>query len=131
MAELPPYGDPTTQPFWEAAYEHRLVLQQCQLCVSRQLYPRPFCLACGADQLRWVDTDGTGVVYSQTTVRVPLSPHLPPPYQVALVQLDDGPRLTANIVDGVAVIGDAVQVSWINRDQAPPLPVFALRASSP
>ena len=118
------YGDALSAPFWEAASAHRLVLQHCDACGAHQFYPRPFCLACESDELRWVDAAGSGTIYSMTTVRLAMLPELPPPYVVAVVQLDEGPRLTSNIVGDGAVIGGRVRLAWRERDQLPPLPVF-------
>jgi uncharacterized OB-fold protein len=75
----------------------------------------------------WVAASGYGSVYSQTTVRIPLSPHLPVPYVVALIQLDEGPRMTMYVIDGKTAIGDPVRIDWLDRDDAPPLPI-AVRA---
>ena len=118
------YGDPLSAPLWEAAREHRLLLQRCDACGAHQHYPRPFCLACESDALSWVEARGTGTVYSQATVHVPLHPELSPPYVIAVVELDEGPRLTTNIVDGETSIGGRVQVVWREREAAPPYPVF-------
>ena len=74
--------------------------------------------------MEWVASKGTGTVYSLTTVNVPVIPELEPPYTVALVQLDEGPRMTTNIVGGVCGIGDRVRVVWRDRPEMPPLPVF-------
>jgi uncharacterized OB-fold protein len=49
---------------------------------------------------------------------------LPPPYVVALVELDEGPRLLTLLEDQELEIGDTVLVSWRERSGAPPLPVF-------
>jgi uncharacterized OB-fold protein len=50
-----------------------------------------------------------------TTVRIQVHPELPPPYVVALVELDEGPRLLTNVV-GECAIGDRVVVRWEPRD---------------
>jgi uncharacterized OB-fold protein len=118
------YGDPLSAPFWEAASEGRLVLQRCDSCGAHQHYPRPFCLACDGEALSWTDASGLGTVYSQATVHVPVHPQLPPPYVIAVVELDEGPRLTTNIVDGETSIGERVRVVWRDRADAPPYPVF-------
>ncbi len=120
------FGDAITAPFWDAAREHRLVLQRCSACGAHQFYPRAFCLACDRDNaLEWVEARGTGVVYSVVTVHMQVMPDLEPPYQVAVVGLAEGPRLTTNIVGNPAAIGDAVRVAWRNRpDSLPPVPVF-------
>ena len=67
---------------------------------------------------------GGATVYAMTTVHLRVDPALEPPYVVAVVELDEGPRLTTNIVGGQAPIGDRVRLAWRERDGAPPLPVF-------
>ncbi len=119
-------ADPTTEPFWQACAEGRLTVQRCAACGSHQFYPRPFCLSCEATTLEWVEAGGRGTIYSLTTVRIPVTPELPPPYLLALVDLDEGPRLLTNIEAGSASIGDQVEVAWRQREGLPPLPVFAL-----
>ncbi|MDT7572832.1 MAG: uncharacterized protein QOE05_3006 [Actinomycetota bacterium] len=123
-SQPPEYGDPISAPFWAAAREHRLVLQRCTSCSQAQFYPRPYCIACQGD-VAWVDASGLATVHSQTTVELQMLPDVPPPYVVAVVQLDEGPRMTTRIVDGETTIGDRVTVTWQDRPDAPPLPLFA------
>jgi uncharacterized OB-fold protein len=66
-----------------------------------------------------------------TTVRLQVIPELMPPYQVAIVELDEGPRLTTNIVGEPCIIGDRVQLAWRERPDAPPLPVFEIAGRPP
>ena len=117
-------ADPVTEPFWQACLEHRLVIQRCKGCGAHQFYPRPFCLACESVSLEWVDAKGHGTIYSLTTVRVPVTEELTPPYLLALVDLDEGPRLLTNIEAANAAIGDKVDLAWRERNGMPPLPVF-------
>jgi uncharacterized protein len=117
-------GDPTTEPFWAACRQHRLLIQRCRDCGAHQFYPRPFCLACESMAVEWVEARGGGTIYSMTTIRVPVTPELPPPYRVAIVELDEGPRLLTNIEGGDAAIGDRVRLGWRARDPMPPLPIF-------
>ena len=126
-----PYGDALTLGYWAAAREGRLVVQRCSACGHHQFYPRPFCLACEELDLEWVDAAGTGAIYSMTTVHLRVSPELEPPYVVALVELDEGPRLLTRLVDedgapvrGGVEIGDRVTVAWHDRGDDPPLQVF-------
>ncbi len=118
------YGDPLSAPFWAAAARHEFVLQHCLACEAYQFYPRPFCLTCGSGDLAWAPSRGHGTMYSQTTVHVPVLPEVPPPYVVALVELDEGVRFTAGIVGGPSAIGDPVRLAWRAREGQPPLPVF-------
>jgi uncharacterized OB-fold protein len=122
--DQPAYGDPLSEPFWAAARRRQLVLQRCADCSGFQFYPRPFCLACQSDSVEWVPARGTGRVYSLTEVHMAPAPEFKPPYYVAVVELDEGPRLTTNLLGSNWQIGDGVQVAWRDRDGAPPLPLF-------
>jgi uncharacterized OB-fold protein len=117
-------GDPTTAELWLAARQHRLMVQRCRSCGGHQLYPRPFCLACHGLDLELVEARGQATVYSKTTIRIPVIPELEPPYVVAIVELDEGPRLVTNLVGPEPGIGERVEVTWRERDELPPLPVF-------
>ena len=127
------FGDAITAPFWDAAREHRLVVQHCSACGAHQFYPRRFCLACDRDDsLEWVETRGTGVIHSVVTVHMQVVAELEPPYQVAVVELAEGPRLTTNIFGHPARIDDVVRVAWRERpDPLPPVPVFERVEESP
>ncbi len=124
-------ADPTTEAYWAACAERRLTVQVCQDCGHHQHYPRPFCLSCQSDALRLVAVSGAGVIYALTTMRLPVIGALPPPYSLALVDLEEGPRLLTNIVsdrEQVPRIGAPVVVAWREREAGlPPLPVFRLR----
>jgi uncharacterized OB-fold protein len=119
-----PYGDPNTYPFWDAARTRRLLIQRCTACGANQFYPRPFCLRCQGG-VEWVEASGHGVVYAQTEVHVEVPGGLPLPYTVAVVELDEGPRLMTHIVGGAVPIGGRVRVDWRDREGGlPPLFVF-------
>ena len=108
--------DPTTTLWWRAASGGRLLVQRCDACGAHQHYPRPFCLRCESRDVGWVASRGIGRVYSQTIVHVPVVSWLTPPYVVALVELDEGPRLLTNLVGPTCRIGDRVEVCWDVRD---------------
>jgi uncharacterized OB-fold protein len=119
------FGDALTAPFWAAARQRRLMLQRCDACDAHVLYPRPYCVACMSDDVRWVESPGLGRIYSATTVHMPLGPDFDPPYVVALVELDEGPRLLGRLEPpGAGEIGLRVRVGWRDRDPDPPLPLF-------
>lgn len=117
-------GDPTHRPFWDAATRRVLVIQRCADCGQHQFYARPFCIRCQSDAVSWSAVSGAGTVYSITTVRKQWVPGFTPPYMVAVVELDEGPRLLTNIVNGEARIGTRVRVTWRDRSGLPPVPVF-------
>lgn len=131
-AALPDPGDlddPTTAPFWAAARRHEFVAQSCRACGSWQHYARPFCLRCDSAEVEWSPIGGGGTIYSQTIVRVQIRPDLTPPYVVAIVELDEGPRLVTNI-EGESAIGDHVTLAWRDPEEGPPLPIFVRRQSA-
>ena len=120
-------ADPTTETFWQACAKHRLIVQRCRTCGAHQHYPRPFCLTCDSNDLDWAETRGTGTIYALTVIRLQVIPELSPPYLLALVDLDEGPRLLTNITDAAARIGDRVRLGWRDRGNGlPPLPVFSI-----
>lgn len=95
-----PEPDPIDARYWQAAANGDLLIQQCPACGHHQHYPRALCLRCGATP-GWRSASGRGVIYSYTVVR---QMGLPPfnekvPYVVALIDLEEGPRLVGNVVD--------------------------------
>jgi len=118
-------ADPTTEPFWAACAQHRLIVQRCTGCGVHQHYPRPYCLTCDGRDMEWADTTGRGTIYALTVMRLPVIPELVPPYLLALVDLDEGVRMLTNIAGDTARIGDRVMLMWRDRTGGlPPLPVF-------
>ena len=94
-----PGVDPETEPYWKATHDGRLLIQRCRPNGHHQLYPRWRCLRCRGE-VDWVEAGGRGTVYSFTIIRQNFSRsfrHLIP-YVVALVDLDEGPRLMTNLV---------------------------------
>ena len=83
-------ADDSTQPFWDAAKEDRLVAPRCTNCGTFRLPPPPFCFVCQHREVEWVELPGTGTVYSFTVVRHPLARmlHDVVPYAAGIVELD-------------------------------------------
>ena len=82
-------------PYWNAAREGRLVIRKCRSCNTLHFMPRHLCPSCWSDDLEWIDSKGTGSVHSFTVVRrAPMAAFAPrAPYVVALIDLDEGPRM--------------------------------------
>lgn len=91
---------PDSARFWSAVREHRLDLPHCTSCGVTFFYPRMLCPGCGSRDLDWVESAGTGTLYSfcvQYHSSVPgLTDALP--FATALVDLDEGPRMMAFLV---------------------------------
>ena len=126
---LPDLDDPLTAPHWAAAREHRLVLQRCRACGTFQHYPRPWCTTCLSEDLEFVPSPGQGTLYSFTVVRRTANPAFAPlvPYVYGLVDLDEGPRMTTNVVgcpvDDVT-IGMRVRARFEDVDDAGTVVLF-------
>lgn len=91
----------TSRPFWEAAGRHELVMPRCRRCDRLFFYPREVCPVCLAREIDWLQVSGRGHLYSFTVIHQPANPAFreDAPYIYALVQLNEGPRMIANLVD--------------------------------
>ncbi len=79
---------------------YRLIGEICEKCGARIFPPRDVCPECETVEQREVAFSGRGEVYSYSTV------YHPPrgfeefaPYTVALVRLEEGPMVTAQLTD--------------------------------
>jgi len=94
-----PKPSPVSAPFWEAARRHELKLQYCGACNAFIYYPRDRCPNCFSEGMEWRPVSGRGKVYSYTVVRRASSRAFADgPYVLAIVELEEGPRMTTNIV---------------------------------
>lgn len=75
---------------------------RCLACGRAVAYQWSACPAC-AGTLDAALFGPTGVVWSSTVVRIPVAEHVPP-YVLAYVDLDDGPRVLARTGDGVSAL---------------------------
>ena len=94
-----PIPNPTTQPYFDAARAHKLVLPYCPRD-GFFFYPRARCPACLGDDWEWEEASGRGEVHAFTIDRVGHDPALAPraPFAIGVIELDEGPRMTANVV---------------------------------
>lgn len=69
-------------------------LQQCGDCERYIFYPRMLCPHCGGVQLHWKKASGSGTVYATSVPRA--GEHA---YNIALVELSEGPRMMTRVID--------------------------------
>jgi uncharacterized OB-fold protein len=95
-----PEPTPVSQPFWDAAREHKLVLQRSKKTGRFVYYPRSVSPFGPDDELEWTGVSGRGTVYSYTVARRPTAPQWANegPLIIVIVQLAEGPHLTANLL---------------------------------
>ena len=105
-----------TRPFWDAAKQHKLVIQFCLETSKPQFVPRPVSLQTGKRNLEWRQVSGRGTVYSFTNTFSAWPGHeARVPYLVALVELEEGARILGNLYNvkpEEVHIGMPVQVCW-------------------
>jgi uncharacterized OB-fold protein len=95
-----PKPTPETQPFWDAAKQHKLVIQTCDDCHTPYFYPRPLCPACLSRRVRWIEASGRGRLHTYViNHRPPRGFPVAAPFVIGMVELDEGPRLMSHIVD--------------------------------
>src|SRR5581483_890442 len=88
-------------PWWDGCRQGELRAQRCGACGHLRWPPSVLCPACLAEGGEWVRLSGRGTVWSFIVVHRPQHPAFfgDVPYNVAVVELEEGPRLHANVVE--------------------------------
>ena len=90
------------RPFFDALSVGRISFPRCAACSRFHWYPMHSCPHCGGGPIQWSNIDGSGTLYSWTTVYHGFAADPPRslPYIVGLVEFADAPgvRLITNIV---------------------------------
>lgn len=132
MNKMLPRPTETSAPYWQGCQAGELRLQKCNACQQVQFYPRIMCSHCQHQSLDWIVAGGDGKVASFTVVRRGVSEAYPAPYIVALIDLEEGPRMMSHIVgidpESVA-IGDHVKVEFEDWSDEITMPVFRVVAA--
>ena len=118
-------------PYWQALREGRLDYQHCCDCNHRWLPAREHCPSCLSENTDWLTASGDGVLVSWVVYHKAYAPHLAEqiPYNVAIVELAEGPRLLSNIVDhpdGTGLAANAAVRLRIEQSNGRAIPRFCL-----
>ena len=125
----------TTQPFWDATKDERLVAPRCGDCHRFRMPPSPFCPHCQSKAIDWVELSGKGEVFSYTVCLKPPFPGEVFPFVPVVVSLPDadGVRLISNVV-GVEIadvhVGMKVKVAWNPITDGWKVPIFEVDAAA-
>ena len=93
-----PKPTPETQPYWEGALADELRIQRCTPCEEFYFYPRPFCPRCMSADVQWVTVSGRARLHSYViNHRAAPGFEAEAPYVIAIVELEEGPRMMANL----------------------------------
>lgn len=96
-------------PFFDGLKAGELRLQRCKDCERFHYPPGPVCPHCFSETVEWTRTSGRGTISSWVVVHKAWFPAFEAeiPYNVVQVELEEGPRLTANAVD---IAPDALEI---------------------
>lgn len=132
MSSLPiPERTEVATPYWDALDRGDLAFQRCSSCANAWLPPRTECPRCLGPDWKWESASGAGKLVSWVVYHRSYHPAFADrlPYNVAIVELDEGPRLITNVI-GVAG-GEGLEVDMklhlhVERDGDVPLARFEI-----
>lgn len=112
-----PLPDEPSRPFFEGAMAGRLMLMKCSACGAVRLPSRQHCDECLSPDVAWIEASGLGTVRTFGIMHQRYHPGFAAdiPYNVTIVELDEGPRLPTNLVGVVNAdirVGMRVKVEW-------------------
>ena len=121
------------QPFWDAARAGELRLQRCAACGHVRNPIQALCPMCLGEEFDWTLLSGRGEVFAKVVYHRAFHPAYRDdvPYNVVMVQLEEGPRLFSNVVeaDNDAIrVGDPLEVVFDRIDDDLTVPRFRLIA---
>ena len=95
-----PRPGPESVPYWQGAKQHKLLIPHCKSCDHYWFPPSQRCPNCLSPDFAWVESSGRGKVYSFVVFHRVFHPAFETevPYVVALIELEEGPRLLSNII---------------------------------
>ncbi len=115
--------------FWQSAQRGELRLQRCNTCGHIRNPISQICPKCLSEDSAWTSLSGKGTVFSFVTFHQVYHPAYKGdvPYNVSIIQLDEGPRMISNVV-GVppseVTVGQKVEVFFDKVSDACTIPRF-------
>lgn len=115
-------------PYWDGLASGELRFQRCGDCSNAWLPPREQCPSCLSSNWAWTVASGRGRLVSWVVYRQSMHPAFADeiPYNVAIVELAEGPRMITNIIADEEELDIELPVELRISDTAPPLARFAL-----
>lgn len=123
-----PKPTPETRHFWEGTKQGKLLLQRCEDTGKAYFPPRPFSPYTGSRNITTFEASGRAILYSYV-IHHRQVPGFTPPYAIAVVQLEEGPRMMTNIIDcpqtpEALVLDMPLEVAFEQLDEEITLPLF-------
>ncbi|MFB1001737.1 MAG: MaoC family dehydratase N-terminal domain-containing protein [Pseudomonadales bacterium] len=117
-----------TEFFWQGLHDdNRLLIQRCMSCKVLRHPPSPMCPQCRSLEHDTVEASGKGELYSHVTMHYPPLPAFEYPNTIALVELAEGTRLIAGLIDikrEDIEIGMPLQLEIVRCDDELSVPMF-------
>jgi uncharacterized OB-fold protein/acyl dehydratase len=113
--------------WWEACDQGKLLIQRCGDCGTLRHPPRPMCGKCQSTHWDSIEASGRGSVFSFTVIHHPPIPGYEFPIPVALIDLEEGTRICANVAGCRPEdihIGMKVECLFEDVDESMKLPFF-------
>lgn len=124
-----PIPDEASAPYFQGAVDGRLMLMRCTDCGTVRFPARDRCEACWSTASEWFAASGDATLHAWVIFHQVYHPAFREraPYNVAVVELAEGPRITTNVVsiDNAALRADIpLRVSFESVADGVALPVF-------
>jgi hypothetical protein len=123
-----PRPTPETAHFWEGTRAGELRLQRCGACGRIRFPPRPVCPACASREVGVFAASGRARLHSYV-IHQRAAPGFRAPYVIAVVELEEGPRMLTNLIGveptpGTLPLDLALEVSFERVSDEIALPLF-------
>jgi uncharacterized OB-fold protein len=120
------------RPFWDAAQQGELRMQRCTACGHLRYPINPACTKCLSTDVEWAKLSGRGEVFAKIVYHRAYNPAFADdvPYNVVLVQLEEGPRMYSNVVgtpNDELKVGDKLEVFFDRVTDEIAIPRFKRR----
>ena len=101
LRPLPQPITPEAKPYWDGAKNGKLMIPKCQACGKPFMHPRVLCPHCSSRDVTWIEASGRGTLHSFEIAHQILNKafKVKTPVVLAMVQLEEGPRLLTNLVN--------------------------------
>jgi uncharacterized OB-fold protein len=95
-----PVPSAEAQPYWDGLRDRKLLMPRCDACGKYWFPPSLLCPHCNATKWTWASTSGHGRIFSYVVYHRVYHPGFADevPYAVAVIELDEGPRMISNVI---------------------------------
>ena len=131
--KFPNVNDPGTASFWKRTQDGKVVVQACRKCGYLRWPPGPICNECLSSETEWKEISPTGTLWSYAVYHRAMNPRFKDeiPYTVALVELDDGPRMYGRLVSNAAKVEVGAPVRAVFQEIEPGVTVVNWEIAKP